>query len=257
MFKLNNSEASKISTLFKETECTILKSYMHGYSGKCYVDNVFSPKNALVCQNPFHFIGGKLNTKFAEDIVCYLPQGAILICDDPEWYGFIQTFPKIKSRRLTRYKFYRDKNHFDLNKLKEYSESLPEGYTIEYMNRDFSHDSFLSDLSKDLLGVFDSTDDYLEKGCGFIVLYEERPVCGASSFSRYDTGIEIQVDTHPDHRKKGLATAAAAKLMLHCFSNNIHPNWDAENLLSVKLAEKLGYIMKSPYSAMLINEVIV
>ena len=77
---------------------------------------------------------------------------------------------------------------------------------------------------------------------------------GASSFSTYSGGIEIEVDTRQDHRRKGLATACAARLILACLDRGWYPSWDAQNVWSVGLAEKLGYRFSHTYTAFEITE---
>ena len=70
---------------------------------------------------------------------------------------------------------------------------------------------------------------------------------GASSYVVYDKGIEIEIDTKREYRGKGLATVVGAKLILECLANNITPSWDAHDLRSVHLAEKLGYHLSHDY----------
>ena len=82
---------------------------------------------------------------------------------------------------------------------------------------------------------------------------EGQVVCGATSFSIYDDGIEIEIATHPEHRKKGLATITASALILDCLDRGIYPSWDGANNESVKLAEKLGYVFKESYDTYFIE----
>ena len=82
-----------------------------------------------------------------------------------------------------------------------------------------------------------------------------RSVAGASPYAIYQNGIEIEIDTKPEYRGKGLATVCGAKLILECLERNIYPSWDAHDLRSVHLAEKLGYHLSHPYVTYeLINE---
>ena len=74
-------------------------------------------------------------------------------------------------------------------------------------------------------------------------------VSGASSYSRYREGIEIEVDTRPDCRRRSLATACSAALILTCLDAGLYPSWDAQNLWSVGLAQKLGYTFSHEYPA--------
>ena len=62
-------------------------------------------------------------------------------------------------------------------------------------------------------------------------------------------GINIGVETHPDFRNKGIATAVGAKLLAHCIEHDNYPHWSAsyENVTSIYLAEKLGYVRDAVY----------
>ncbi|MNI84792.1 GNAT acetyltransferase [compost metagenome] len=80
------------------------------------------------------------------------------------------------------------------------------------------------------------------------VLHKGLQVAGASSYSVYNEGIEIEIDTKPEFRNRGLATACGAKLILECLERGLYPGWDAQDLRSVALAEKLGYHMDYPYT---------
>ena len=74
-----------------------------------------------------------------------------------------------------------------------------------------------------------------------------------SCYTRYQEGIEIQVDTKNDERRKHLATICCAKLILECLEQGLYPSWDAQNLWSVRLAEKLGYELSHEYIAYEVN----
>ncbi|MHB8065097.1 MAG: GNAT family N-acetyltransferase, partial [Ruminiclostridium sp.] len=88
-------------------------------------------------------------------------------------------------------------------------------------------------------------DEYEELGLGFVITHNENIVCGASSYTVYNEGIEI--DTKEEYRRKGLALACASKLILECLSRDIYPSWDSANRESAALAEKLGYHFESEY----------
>ncbi len=65
-------------------------------------------------------------------------------------------------------------------------------------------------------------------------------VAGASSYAFYKGGIEVEIDTKEEERRKGLALVCAAKLILECLERGLYPSWDAHNKESLALAEKLG-----------------
>ena len=74
-----------------------------------------------------------------------------------------------------------------------------------------------------------------------------------SSYTAYQEGIEIEIDTREEYRRMGLAYACGARLILECLARGIYPSWDAHNLESAALAEKLGYHYDRPYTAFLIH----
>lgn len=74
-------------------------------------------------------------------------------------------------------------------------------------------------------------------------------VAGVSSYSYYDKGIEIEIDTKKEYRKRGFATILGAKIILECMERGLYPNWDAANQISVKTATKLGYELDRTYKA--------
>jgi GNAT superfamily N-acetyltransferase len=137
----------------------------------------------------------------------------------------------------------------DLSHLRSLEKQVPEGYQTRridlHLARLIDADSGL--ISEDHVRNFESPEDFVERGIGFCILKGSRIVSGASSYAVCNSGIEVQVNTHPDFRRKGLATAAAAALLMHCLEHEIEAHWDAGNPISEKLARKLGYIPSGTY----------
>ena len=90
---------------------------------------------------------------------------------------------------------------------------------------------------------------YQKYGLGVVILKDEEPVSGASSYSSYMSGIEVEIDTREDYRRRGLACICGAKLILECQKRGWYPSWDAQNKWSLALAEKLGYHFDRAYTA--------
>ena len=72
-------------------------------------------------------------------------------------------------------------------------------------------------------------------------------VSAASSYARSRDAIDIEIDTVKAERRRGLASAAAAGLILQCLDEGLYPAWDAANKMSVRLTEKLGYEFSREY----------
>ena len=81
--------------------------------------------------------------------------------------------------------------------------------------------------SRDLCSQFDGFQDYRRRGIGVCAVENGELVSGASSYTVYSGGIEIEIDTREDRRRKGLALACGAKLILLCLERGIFPSWDA------------------------------
>ena len=156
----------------------------------------------------------------------------------------------------TRYAIRRCKD-FDREKLQSFVDALPEGYEIRRIDSEI-YDLILSADDDDLeylIGDFETKEAFLEKGRGFAVLKDGKVVAGASSEYCYRFGgIEVEIDTVHKERRKGLASAVGAKLILSCLDDGLEPVWDAANLISVHLAEKLGYQFDYEYVYYWINE---
>ena len=86
-------------------------------------------------------------------------------------------------------------------------------------------------------------------GRGVVALKDGKIVAGASSYTRYKNGIEIEVDTLESERRNHLATVCCSALILNCLEEGLYPSWDAHNMNSVHLAQKLGYEFSHEYAA--------
>ncbi|SDB61986.1 GNAT family N-acetyltransferase [Butyrivibrio sp. INlla16] len=133
--------------------------------------------------------------------------------------------------------------------LRSLIKDIPEGYELKEID-DRIYDMCLPDpVTRDFVSSFESKEKFLEIGRGMVIMKSGQIVAGASSYTRYKEGIEIEVDTVEAERRKGLATIACAALILRCLEEGLYPSWDAQNMNSVHLAEKLGYEFDHEYTA--------
>ena len=92
------------------------------------------------------------------------------------------------------------------------------------------------------------TDNYEKNGIGYCCIYNDEIIGVASSNIFYKDGIEVNIKVKDEYRRRGIATALASKLILKCLEENKSISWDAANLWSVSLAEKLGFEYDSTYN---------
>ena len=235
-------DTKKASALFGDWEETIIYSCLQKVMGKVFVTDPDNPVSAFAYLGCFAFYAGEPD----RTLLLNKPDGFVIMVPQNEaWAALIEEcYPSAK--RAVRFAIRKD-TKFDTEALKRFTDSLPEGYEIREIDADLYDRCLESSHSADFVSSFGSRESFLELGRGMVIIKDGRIVSGASSFSRYDKGIEIEVDTVPDERRKNLATIASAALILRCLGEGLYPSWDAQNMNSVHLAEKLGYEFDHEY----------
>ena len=237
-------DVQKVRGLFAGCRDTIVTSCLQQVMGTVFVTDPDRPVSALAFAGCFGFFAGEPD----RELVLGKPRGfTILVPQDERWASLIaECFPTAK--RVTRYAIRKD-TRFDTAALRRNLEALPEGYELREIDAEI-HGLCLEDpVTRDFVSSFGSRERYLELGRGMVILKDGRIVSGASSYTRYREGIEIEVDTVESERRKGLATAVCSALILRCLEEGLYPSWDAQNMNSVRLAEKLGYEFDHEYTA--------
>ena len=238
------TDTSKVAGLFEDWEETLIYSCLQKVMGKIYVTDLESPKSAMAFVSSIAFYAGEPN----KELVSNKPEGFIIMTpQNKAWEACIEEcFPKAK--KVTRYAIKKD-TKFDTDFLRNIIKELPNGYELKEIDEKI-YDMCLPDpVTRDFVASFGSKEKYLELGRGMVILKSGRIVAGASSYTRYKEGIEIEVDTVESERKKGLATVVCAAIILRCLDEGLYPSWDAQNMNSVHLAEKLGYEFSHEYTA--------
>ena len=237
------ADTAKVTALFEGWSDTLIWSCLQKVMGKIYVTDLEKPKSALAFVGCFAFYAGVPD----KELVRHKLDGFVIMTPQNEkWANCIEEcFPDAK--KISRYAIKKD-TKFDKDLLHKLMDKLPEGYELKDIDGSI-YDMCLSDpVTRDFVSAFESKEKYLDIGRGVVVIKSGRIVAGASSFARYNEGIEIEVDTAEEERRKGLATVASAALILRCLDEGLYPSWDAQNMNSVHLAEKLGYEFDYEYT---------
>jgi GNAT superfamily N-acetyltransferase len=237
-------DTSKAAPLFEGWKETLIFSCLQKVMGKILVADPVSPRSAMATVGCFAFYAGDPD----RELVTAKPEGFVIMTpQNKAWEACIEAcFPKAK--KVSRYAIKKE-TQFDKARLRNMVKQLPDGYELKEIDGRI-YDLCLQDpLTRDFVASFESKEKYLELGRGMVIMKSGRIASGASSFSRYNEGIEIEVDTAADERRKGLATIACAALILRCLDEGLYPSWDAQNMNSVHLAEKLGYEFDHAYTA--------
>ena len=237
-------DTSKVQGLFKGWQETLITSCLQKVMGRIIVTDLSEPASAFAFVGCFSFFAGKPDL----ELVKSKPEGfAILTSRDRQWADLIEaTYPDAK--KVTRYAIRKD-TRFDVNSVKKNLLLLPDGYELKEIDAELYDKCLENPATADFVSSFESKEAYLRDGRGIVVVKKGKIVSGASSYTRYREGIEIEVDTVEEERRKHLALIACSALILRCLEEGLYPSWDAQNMVSVRLAEKLGYQFDHEYTA--------
>ena len=243
-------DTNNISFLFGKWEETLIWSCLQGVMGKIYADDLNHPTAAMAMIGDFAFFAGNPNM----ELVSFKPDWCtqnfmIMIPQNEHWQNAITQFYGERAKLVSRYAIKKEPHIFDKEKLEQAVASLPEEYTISMIDEPLYQMCKAEAWSADFVSQFPSYENYRELGIGAVICKDHIIVSGASSYSRYREGIEIEIGTREAYRRKGLAYVCGAKLILECLNRNLYPSWDAHNKGSVALAEKLGYHYSHAYTA--------
>ena len=239
-----------VSSLFGSWEETLIWSCLQGIMGKIYADDLNTPSAAMAIIGDFTFFAGKPNV----ELISYKPDWCaqnfmIMVPQSEPWKNAIIDFYGKKATVVSRYAIKKESHIFDAKKLERAVASLPEQYTLSMIDERFYQMCKKEAWSADLVSQFSSYESYSKLGIGAVICKDNIVISGASSYSRYKDGIEIEIDTREEYRRKGFAYVCGAKLIVECLKRNLYPSWDAQNKWSVALAEKLGYHYSHTYTA--------
>ena len=236
--KVENRNLGKLRNLFKDIRFYMGHSVLDGTMGKAYVDNVSNPNFAILIVRKYCFMSGNIEKENLYELINNKLKQYIIIPSD-NLKIVIEEIYKDNINKLERYSIKKNPV-FDKKKLQEYITKMPEEYSIQEIDKNVAErikeEKFIN-----------ITDNYEKSGVGYYCIYNNEIIGVTSSNIFYKDGIEVNIKVKDEYRRKGIATALASKLILKCLDENKKISWDAANLWSVGLAEKLGFEYDSTY----------
>lgn len=212
---------------------------LQGHMGAVLADDTLSSAAAVL--GDFAFFAGAPDTALLDAV-----SAPLLVPQNHDWADAIAAYLGPGVQPVTRYATRKDTD-FDRKRLRKYVVSLPKSYTIRIIDEKLYESCWKSSWSRDLVSQYPTWEAYRELGLGVAVLRGKTLVAGASSYASFEGGIEIEIDTRPEERRKGLARACGAALILECLDRGLYPSWDAHDTVSLALAKQLGYQPDKPY----------
>lgn len=234
------ADGSAAEELFRGIGETMVRSALENVMGTVYSDGV-QPTMASILLGDFCFFSESADADlmrftFSESGKKFLI--AVPFGKDGE-KNIYETFGE-RARRVTRYAFKKN-TVFDREKLRYFANSLGSDFEMRKIDRELFYRLRGDAAFGDFVAQFEDYDMFSALGTGIIVMKNDLIVSGASAYSAYRGGIEIEVDTASEYRRMGLARASSAALILECLDRGLYPSWDAQNPISAHLASALGY----------------
>lgn len=234
---------------------TILWSVLQEKMGCMYVDNPDKPQTAAAVLGDFVFLAGMPSEELVRftaeleyplNMCIYMPQ-------NEAWESAIEAAMGKKAKKVTRYATEKIPEHLFRQevreRLKKMAAAVPQSFEIRAFDEEIFEMARGEFWSCSQAAQFPDFESFRKHGLGFAAFLGERMAAGASAYSWYEGGIEIQIDTDLPFRELGLAKCCGAHLILACLDRGIYPSWDAQTPQSLALARKFGYEPAGAYIA--------
>ena len=249
IYQLKENQKECLRELFAKLDDSLIISCIQNYFGDAWVDDAASPKSGQIICGDFCFLAGVPNRELVENLPeKYYDGFMIMIPDDAAWYPLIREAYGDACKQSERYALEKEGDIFDRELLRSYIKCILPEYTVKLFEEKEYHLAMANEWSRDFCSNFRDYAHYQECGLGVAVWHGDEMVAGASSYTSYREGMEIEIVTREDYRRRGLALASGAAIILAALERGLYPNWDAQNMMSVGTAQKLGYHYKGPYT---------
>ena len=213
--------------------------------GQILVDDPAHPTRAVVHEEAFGtlYFGGHVDESLLAALVDEFRQfgdvGIGCWLEDP----LNEMLPPHPNYDGSTYYFPQRAQSMDLAPLMQ---ALPTGMRLVPRDEHLLKKSFDYTLT---LASFGSVEKVMEQTLGVMILDGDALVCEAATGAPTHGCIEVGVTTARTHRQRGLAAMACASLIRECEARGYSTWWDCakQNIPSVKLAQKLGYVQGLEY----------
>ena len=247
--ELNETNRALLARAFEKVKRvdTGINCTLEGQMGRAFTNDPDHPTVFKIELFPFVYFAGDGAGPAAFEAVKELKPHSFLLAPASDWTVTARTIHGDNLIQLPRYSF------------------SSAGLSLEYLDRLLHANSFRDKITR--LGVsearkymtdpdgfadialFKSPEDFVERGAAYGVI--ENDILKGIAYSSLvnSKAIEVSIYIVKKYRRLGMATALGCALLKYCLERNLHPNWDAANLESCRLAEKLGYKATETYDA--------
>src|SRR5215469_8641062 len=213
LIELGSDNRASLRGLFDRYPCLhgSVAAVIEGGMGKVFADAQEEPCVALAVLD-FRFLAGDPFHPNALPLFELLQPGNVVIAPTPAWRHLVAaTYPSA----LTVYRREAfQAEQFDIGQLRRFCQALPIGFELRQVRLEEVM-QFATDLDPALIYNFRSHEEFITRGVGVGILHQGKFVSGASSAAVGEGKFEIEIQTQPEFRRRGLARAVAAALILY------------------------------------------
>lgn len=218
---------------------------LSGAFSEAFADWAEHPTVGMICIHDFVFFAGDTSCATAATMIRSRPTSSWLIGRDGAWQKRFVELCGDQLRPKVRFAF-QSPPVWDREWLTGLIRSVPAGCTLmQIPEADAARFAQLSDTLVDFDAQGHPT---MARSVGFGVEQDGQFIAGCAGAAAGGM-LEFEIQTQLAHRRRGLATAVAAAMILYCLDHGLQPCWDAANEMSACLAEKIGFVGRTPYSA--------
>ncbi|SDW04016.1 GNAT acetyltransferase [Marininema mesophilum] len=259
----------QIQPLFHEhLRHPILNGILAGHNkGRIYVDHPRHPACALIwAEQEIFYLLGEPKAAFVDTLPTFIKEviaPEAMRIDDPffqvellpgasdslKWQSIIEEelyefIPKSYDRVMFTFSQERYRKLPPL--------SIPPGVRVEPITFESLAKDELKEVREMITDFWVTSDAFLKKGFGYVVLLGDEVVCCCLTAFATETDVEIGIHTYSRaHRGKGYGEIVTRAFLDKCLAEGRVPHWKTEDfrLPSLKLAEKVGFINRQEYRA--------
>lgn len=238
-----------LTGLFDGWEETMVWTCLQGHMGQVVAEGGPPPVSALCAVGDFCFLAG-----FPSRTLAAQADRPILVPRTMDWIPVIRVRLGTRAVPFLRYAIRKEPDVFDRSWLADCAATLPEGVILSPIRAAHIPLLMSQPWSRDLCGNFRDGADFVRRGLGVLALWD-----GASPWPepppiRFMTAA-LRSRLTPDRTSAagGWPWPVGRGSFWTAWTRGLYPSWDAHDLRSVALAEKLGYHLDRPYQAFLLE----
>ncbi|MEE9593113.1 MAG: GNAT family N-acetyltransferase [Thermoplasmata archaeon] len=264
IYQLEPGDYQKARSLFQPLDYQlIIRAVLEGTSpGSVHVDDIDDPRSALLCSAEGCFLAGDetisaFNLALRDLLVRKFFAGNASSGADEEMVftvqpdGWIARFRVLFEGRQPRQV---PRKHCACSEVKiDWRARIPNGYSLQRIDREFlcrAKRDVPSHIPSWMQANWGSIDAFMERGFGYGMIHDGAVVSWSLADCVSGTECEIGIRTRQDYRRRGLATLTAAANVARALSHGFtRVGWhtNEENIASVRVAEKVGFIESRDY----------